>query len=493
MNAAATTTGAMLARQVSLYGFFTILRRGLSVALTPLYTHYLAPSDYGVLEILNLSAWLVSIIGACKVDAAFYRYYVAERTDEGRERVLGASLLLTFIISGVLVFAATAGMPWMTSAVSQERQIPATDFYLVGAATWLDLATLVPLAYCRITDRVWLVGLVSITQALVSGVLAVVGVVGLGLGYRAVIVANFAAAAAAALICVGLLLRTRVRFTLQPAGMLLKYGLPMVPGTFFMYVIGSADRFFLARFAGLGDVGIYAVAAKFALGVNLVVMGPFGEMWGANQYRLHASGDHRLYQRTALAYLAVLFQFTLAVAYFSYDFVILALGADYRSAVTIVPILVFGVAIWGIVPTLDLGMLVVPGKTWIRSAATGAAALANVACNFLLVPRWGAQGAAMASVAGFCVLAGVTGVLSYPLVDMRVPLGRVVLMTATLAAATTLALLGPSFSYGTFLALRVGTFVAAGVVLYQLSWRSDAEAVTVAFAAAGSAAEQGRT
>src|SRR5690349_4477294 len=38
-----------------------------------------------------------------QVDAAFYRYYVAEKTDEGRGRVLGASLLVTFALSTIIV------------------------------------------------------------------------------------------------------------------------------------------------------------------------------------------------------------------------------------------------------------------------------------------------------------------------------------------------------------------------------------------------------
>jgi O-antigen/teichoic acid export membrane protein len=363
--------------------------------------------------------------------------------------------------------------------VSTERHIPLTDFYIIAAATWLDLATLVPLAYCRITDRVGLVGVVSVTQALVSAALAIAGVVWLEMGYRAVILGNLAAAATAAVICFALVLRSRVKFTLSPARVLLSYGLPMFPGTLFMYVMGSADRFFLARYAGFADVGIYAVAAKFGVAVNLIVMGPFGEMWAANQYRLHASGDHRLYHRTALTYLAVLFQFTLGVAYFSYDFVLLALGPAYESAVAIVPILVFGVAVWGLVPTLDLGSLVVPGKTWIRSAATGAAAATNVIANLVLVPRFGAQGAALASVCGFAALATVTGLLSYPLVSMRVPLGRVIVMTVTLAVASALSLLGGSIPYPAFLAARLLAFTLVGVVLYQLSWGSQATAIGV--------------
>jgi len=463
--------GRTLLRQVSLYGVFTIVRRGLNVAFTPVYTHYMSPGDYGILEILNLGAWFASIIGMCKVDAAFYRYYVAEKSDEGRGRVLGASLLVTFALSTVIVAAGIGCLPWLARSASGGGKIPALDFYLIAAATWLDLATMVPLAYCRVTDRVWFVGVTSVTQALVSCSLSLLGLIGWGYGYRALLIGQLGGSLAAALACAWSLRHATVRWSLAPAGALLRYGLPMVPGAFFMYVIGSADRFSLARYASFADVGVYAVAAKFALGVNLIIMGPFSEMWSANQYRLHASGDAPLYQRTVVLYLAILFLFTLAVAYFAYDFVLFAFGPAYHSAVQLVPLLVLGVGVWGLVPTLDLGSLVVPGKTWIRSAATGAAAAVNVTMNLVLVPRIGAVGAALANVTGFVFLGLVTGVLSYPLVKMRPPLRRILLMTTVFVAAIFVSFTDGYLSYPAYLATRILVFLAVGAVLFQLSWR----------------------
>lgn len=478
-------SGRTLIRQVSLYGIFTIMRRGLNVALTPVYTHYMSPGDYGILEILNIGAWLASIIGACKVDAAFYRYYVAERTEEGRSKILGASITLTLALSTVIVLVGIGAMPWLVTAEAQHRTIPLLDFYLIAAATWLDLATLVPLAYCRVTDRVAFVGITSLIQAFVSCGVSVVGLIHFGLGYRGLLLGQLAGAGCAAIACVVILRGATIRWTLARASVLLRYGLPMVPGAFFMYVIGSADRFSLARFADFAEVGVYAVAAKFALGVNLVIMGPFGEMWSANQYRLHAAGDTRLYQRTAVLYLAVLFQFTLGVAYFSYDFVLYAFGPAYYRAVSLVPVLVFGVGLWGLVPTLDLGSLVVPGKTWIRSAATGAAAAVNVTMNLLLVPRIGALGAAFASVGGFLFLGLVTGVLSYPLVRMRPPLGRIFLMLGVFTAATAISFTDAYLSYPAYLSLRVSVFLTVAAVFFQLTWRFNVEPRNVDPSASG--------
>jgi O-antigen/teichoic acid export membrane protein len=159
------------------------------------------------------------------------------------------------------------------------------------------------------------------------------------------------------------------------------------------------------------------------------------------------------------------------VAYFAYDFVLFAFDPAYHAAVRLIPLLVFGVGIWGLVPTLDLGSLVVPGKTWIRSAATGAAALGNVSLNLFLVPRLGGVGAAIASVTGYVFLCLVTGILSYPLVSMRPPLRRIVLMVLLFSGAIALSYLDTAFSYPAYVVLRLASFVIVGGLMFHLAWR----------------------
>jgi O-antigen/teichoic acid export membrane protein len=467
-------SGKSLLTQTSLYGFFVVARRAVQLVLTPVYTHYLSPHDFGTLEILSLGAWLSTIIGVCKVDAAFYRYYVAARTGEERGRILSGGVLLTLSISTLLLGIAGLGFPLLRKWSGQGNSIPLDAFFLMLLATWLDLTTLVPFAYCRATERVRFIGLVSVSQAIISGTCAAVGVIVLGLGFRAVLWGTLLGTLSTALACVWVIRRERLRLTFHAAPVLLRYGMPMLPGTLFMYVMSSTDRYFLARAHGLADVGLYAVAAKFALILQMVIMTPFGEMWAANQFKLHAAGLKSLYERTALAYLAILFGAALGIGYFAYDFVSLAFAADYHLVAEIVPLLTFGVALWGIVPTMDLGSLVAPNKTWIRSLAVGIAAIVNVVANVMLVPTLGVYGAALASIAGYAVLAIATAALNYPLVDMRAPIGRVLLMVGGLVVALLAAHASRGLPTLRFLGLRVACFAGYAGFLYVVAWRSTA-------------------
>lgn len=454
-----------LVGQASLYGAFTLLRRVVSFALTPLYTHYLSPTDFGVLELLSIAGTFVSILGGFKLDAAFYRFYVAATTDADRQRVLSAAMLSSLVLSTLIVLP-IAVLVTLSPIESGGTHVPVGAVYLVLGAMWLDLATSVPVAYCRATNRVAFLGSVSTAQALTTGTVAIIALVVLGSDYTGVLWAMLLGTALTAVCTLTVVRPSVLAWDPGLARELLRYGLPMLPASLFMYVLSTSDRYFLARFASFADLGVYAVAAKFALALQLLVMLPFGEMWATNQFRLYEERNGELYRRVALTYLGTLFVAALAIAYFSYDFILFAFDERYTGAALLTPLLVLGVAIWGIVPTQDLGCLVMPGKTWIRSVATGTGALVAVAANFLLVPHFGTYGAALAVIASYVALASATAALNYRLVDMRAPIPQVSLMVSTLAMLLVVPYAHERLPYVPFLALRVVVLAgyAVGVV-----------------------------
>jgi len=456
-----------LVGQASLYGFFTLLRRVVSFALTPLYTHYLSPTDFGVLELLSIAGTFVSILGGFKLDAAFYRFYVAATTDEERRRVLSAAMLTSLAFSTAIVLPLLV-LVTMHPIESGTTTIPVGAVHLVLAAMWLDLATSVPLAYCRATNRVAFLGTVSTTQALTTGALATFLLVAVGMDYTGVLWAMLVGTALTAISALVVVRPSVLAWDAGVAGSLLRYGLPMLPASLFMYVLSSSDRYFLARFASFADLGVYAVAAKFALALHLLVMGPFGEMWATNQFRLYEERNGDLYRRVALTYLGTLFVAALAIAYFSYDFILFAFDERYAGAAFLTPLLVMSVVYWGIVPTQDLGCLVTPGKTWIRSVATATGAIVAVAASFVLTPRFGTYGAACAGIAGYAALALATSVLNHRLVDMRAPLPHVIGLSSALAVLMLLPFAADRFAYATFLALRCLVLLGYAVAVVAL-------------------------
>src|SRR6266511_3595516 len=73
-----------LVRHSAIYGLGSIVARVIAVLLLPLYTRYLSPSDYGLIETLvALSAVLTALV-AQAMKSAFFRFYFDSAEPERR-------------------------------------------------------------------------------------------------------------------------------------------------------------------------------------------------------------------------------------------------------------------------------------------------------------------------------------------------------------------------------------------------------------------------
>src|SRR2546421_1903481 len=76
-----------LLRHSAIYGLGSIVARIIGVLLLPLYTRYLSPRDYGLIETLvALSAVLTALL-AQGMKSAFFRFYF-DSADEARRLVV---------------------------------------------------------------------------------------------------------------------------------------------------------------------------------------------------------------------------------------------------------------------------------------------------------------------------------------------------------------------------------------------------------------------
>src|SRR6185437_9144892 len=64
-----------LARHSAIYGLGSIVARILGVLLLPLYTRYLSPSDYGLIETLVALTAVLTALVAQAMKSAFFRFY----------------------------------------------------------------------------------------------------------------------------------------------------------------------------------------------------------------------------------------------------------------------------------------------------------------------------------------------------------------------------------------------------------------------------------
>jgi O-antigen/teichoic acid export membrane protein len=197
----------------------------------------------------------------------------------------------------------------------------------------------------------------------------------------------------------GLLGRFRWKGLEMPGREVFGFTVPLLASDLLYIVMNTSDVLLLGHYRGTEAVGSLRVILPAAQ-VNMIVMGSFTLLFTPAAARLFARGDLKgishLYWQTA-AWIAVLSFPVFALTFsLSQPLTIALFGERYESSATYLTLLAlayyFNVALGFNGLTLK-----VFGKVRFVVLISVAAALANLALNFLLIPLYGALGAAIAT------------------------------------------------------------------------------------------------
>src|SRR4051795_11874900 len=120
-----------LLRHSAIYGLGSIVARVLGVLLLPLYTRYLSPTDYGLIETLVALAAVLTALVAQGMKSAFFRFYF-DSADEAR-RLLVVRTAFWYVLAAstaVLVAGAALAQPisWLLFGTDDHARLVAAAF-----------------------------------------------------------------------------------------------------------------------------------------------------------------------------------------------------------------------------------------------------------------------------------------------------------------------------------------------------------------------------
>ena len=105
-------TFGSIVKKSGTYALSFVINRGLSFLLIPLYTRYLTTTDYGILELLDLTMNFVIVFAGSRLGQALFYYYFSETDEEVREQHISTSIVGSFGLGALLFVVAffTAGL-----------------------------------------------------------------------------------------------------------------------------------------------------------------------------------------------------------------------------------------------------------------------------------------------------------------------------------------------------------------------------------------------
>src|SRR6267378_3161296 len=99
-----------------MYAIGVVVQNVTSLVMLPIYTRFLAPADYGVVEILNMILDVTLIIFGLRVDTGLFRYYFADEDPQRRKQVVSTVLFLTLALNAVGVVFLMVLSPQLAAA-----------------------------------------------------------------------------------------------------------------------------------------------------------------------------------------------------------------------------------------------------------------------------------------------------------------------------------------------------------------------------------------
>ena len=94
-----------LGRHAFIYGSGFLLARAVGFLLLPLYTRFLTPEDYGAIELLDLTGFMLATVMSLGMEQAIMKYYHAYSEPADRHRVLSTAMIFA-TVSGLAIILA---------------------------------------------------------------------------------------------------------------------------------------------------------------------------------------------------------------------------------------------------------------------------------------------------------------------------------------------------------------------------------------------------
>jgi O-antigen/teichoic acid export membrane protein len=424
-----------LIKHSGIYGLGTILSRSVGFLMIPVYTRYLMPADYGVLELLDLVSFFSGIFAMMGIGSAFFRFYVAADSVEEKKTVASTALVSVVGISLlVLVLMQLLAGELSTVAFGNTTYVPLVR--IVAFTLFFSNLAEVPLAYLRAQQRTVLFVIIGLIRTFLSATLLILAVVVLRMGVMGVVYGNLISSILAGVtLASAMMVRVRGKFSREKFDPMFRYGAPLIVQSLASFVLLFSDRFFLRHFASLAEVGIYGLGYKLAGIVPLLVSGPFNLTWSWQQFELAKQENPQQRLAKVQSYQLFVCVFVgLGISVLARDLLRIMSPNAYWPAARIVPLIALSYVLANLRPVLHTGILVQRATHYLASISI-VVAVANLALNYLLIPRYHAMGAAWATVLSYALSVILSYCVGQHLFPIRYEYARSSILLGSAAAA----------------------------------------------------------
>jgi O-antigen/teichoic acid export membrane protein len=391
--------GSML-QHGAMYWLATAVGNLSSIFLLPIYTRYLTTTDYGVMELLDLTCSVaVSLLGMRLADSMLF-YYFDAKTPRDRATVLGTALIGAYFVGAVLATLGWFSAPFLSGLEFRSPQY-APYLRLVFLSVAFSLPQSLGYTLLRAQNRSGLFLGLSVVRLAFQVTLILWLLMAKHLGFAAMVWTAMITFAIEALLASWYVARgIPISFHWTIFRKLAGYGAPLAIGSVGMLVLHFGDRYVLSRWVTLSAIGNYALGYKIGMLVANF-QGAFSQYWSAQVFPLLKRPEgEKIYVRVSTYYTVGLVFVALSLATFSRPLLQIIVTPAYYPAMAFVPVIAVAYVLRALGDYLRT-VFFTERRTGYDAAVIASGVTICVILYGILIPRIGAWGAAIATVTAF--------------------------------------------------------------------------------------------
>ena len=406
-----TITNASVIKHFFIYSFGSFFLRSISMILVPLNMRKLTPTDYGTLSLITafitISTALIGLGLRQMLSIEFFH-----QNQEGKKRLL----------TDMIVIYTTIAIPAVAVAWHARALIISSIFFNTITATQLAPALITVflffyaellyqlLQYERkaipLTTLQILLALISAATTLVSLWVFNVGIV--GIIWAQTISTILATLVFFLFLAKRYFLRSSIRASLSKTYYYILYGLPFIPGIICSWVLASADRWVLASYRSMHEVGIYAIADLFAQLFYTLILIPWSGSYLPYIMQRYAKHKDNLApierENRQIMFMSMIgATVVILISFFCFkSFLHYLLPATYYSAIPYILLLLLG-QIFLLGSYFAATLIQFHKKSYFLAFALALPAIINLLLNLLLTPYFGIYGCTAATLISYFI------------------------------------------------------------------------------------------
>ncbi|MGH7945634.1 MAG: lipopolysaccharide biosynthesis protein [Opitutaceae bacterium] len=403
-----------LALHASTYSVGSLLVTLASLISFPIFTRVFSVEEYGLLNLISATLSLLTGIAKMGVQNSIVRFYGEVKA--GKRPVTLAQYYSTTVF-GMMAAASIVASVWAIAS-----QVIPSSWWNDPRVTGLMLLTS-GLVIVRSVDS-------SLTNFLRaeerSGIFSTYMVVKKYVGLAAILLALFyvsrslygfygatiLAEVVAGTVLFAILFRERrygpSQFSPNLFRTMLAFGVPMIAYELSGLILNVGDRYVIQSLLGSAALGVYSAGYNFCEYVQVILLASVGQAIMPMYVRMwEEKGEEAtrrfLYQALHF-YLMIALPVIAGLIAVGEDLLVFLASDKYRDSAVIIPYVVSGMAIDGMVVIVGAGLYIYK-RTMVITALVAASAVLNILLNVLLIPHWGITGAAIATLISYAGLA----------------------------------------------------------------------------------------